>query len=230
MGFLGGRGASSARKLAFQKAEDFLRQFLDAERFCNMGKTVLREEIVGLLGDYVSGHKQEPFLKGIPRVRQGLIEMLAVKSGHFHVANHQVERLALRAIECFASVPKHIDVQTLILEHIGNQPGHGGLVFDHQHAGSAMAGAQRPLRQSMRTMTLNCRTTVNRQKLPVRIPGAATRLDGGLDSGRKFESESGAALRRTRYTHLAAVFTHDAEHDGKSKTRAYAGGLGGKEG
>src|SRR5580692_7834434 len=104
MGFLGGRSASAARKLVVQKAKDFLGQLLDAERFRNMGETVLREEIVGLLGDYVSGHKQEPFLKGIPRARQRLVEMLAVQSGHFHVADHQVEGLARRAIECFASV------------------------------------------------------------------------------------------------------------------------------
>jgi hypothetical protein len=30
-------------------------------------------------------------LQGIPRARQRLVEMLPVQSGHFHVANDQVE-------------------------------------------------------------------------------------------------------------------------------------------
>ena len=79
-------------------------------------------------------------------------------------------------------------------------------------------------------MTLNSRPTGDRHQLLVRIGGAASRFDGGLGSGRKFDSEGGAAPRRTRCAHLAAVFTHHTEHDGKSKTRAYAGGFGGKEG
>lgn len=88
---LGSRSASSACALAVQDTKYFRRQFLDAERFGHVRKTISFQEFLGLRGDHVASHKQKPLLQGIPRARQRLVEMLPVQSGHFHVANDQVE-------------------------------------------------------------------------------------------------------------------------------------------
>jgi hypothetical protein len=109
---LGSRSASSACALAIQETKYFRRQFLDAERFGHVRKTISFQEFLGLRGDHVASHKQKPLLQGIARARQRLVEMLAVQSGHFHIANDQVERLASRALERFAPVQEHIDEQS----------------------------------------------------------------------------------------------------------------------
>ena len=60
--------------------------------------------------------------------------MLPVEPRHFHVANHQVKSLPRSAVQSFASVHQDFHAHALVLEHVGDQAGHGRLVFYNEHA------------------------------------------------------------------------------------------------
>src|SRR5579859_5681701 len=82
----------------------------------------------------------------------------------------------------------------------------------------------------MRTIVFPGRQGNRRKNVRGMGKGASLRFGGGFGSRGKLDGEYRAALRRARRTNLAAVFAHDAEHDGKSETSAHARRLGGEKG
>ena len=115
--------------------------------------------------------------------------MLAVDSRHFHVADHQVERLAAGALEPFAAIQKNIDVEAFVFQNIGDQAGHGGLVFHDQDTGSAMDGAQRALRQKVSAIPGKRRTAGSLYRMVFGFRGKGSRFDGRVRRDGKFNGE-----------------------------------------
>src|ERR1700688_2273900 len=100
------------------------------------------QELLGMLRYYIAGNEEKALAQRIAGLDQSLIEMLSVKPGHFHIANHQVIRLAIRLVQSLASVELHIYLKALILENIRNQPRDGWFVFHHQNASAVMQGCR----------------------------------------------------------------------------------------
>src|ERR1700692_1689042 len=99
------------------------------------------QELLGMLRYHIAGDEEKALAQRIAGLDQSLIEMLSVKPGHFHIANHQVIRLAIRLLQGLASVELHIYLKALILQNIGNQPRDGWFVFHHQNAAAVMQGS-----------------------------------------------------------------------------------------
>ena len=74
-----------------------------------MGQVIALQKLPGMRGENVSGDKQETFAKGILGQGQGLVKVLAIEFGHFHIADGQRIVFARRAIERFAGVQEDID-------------------------------------------------------------------------------------------------------------------------
>ena len=112
---------------------NFLRQFFDAKRLGDMRQIVAPQEFLRLRRDGISRHKKKSFVQRIPRVLQRLVEMLPDQSRHLHVADHQVVRFALRALQRFAPVQQ---MSPGILRPPARRlkPRHGGLILDQARA------------------------------------------------------------------------------------------------
>ncbi len=60
--------------------------------------------------------------------------MLPIEARHLHIADHQVEGLPGRAVQRFAAIQQHFHLHPFVFEHVGDQAGHGRLIFHDQHA------------------------------------------------------------------------------------------------
>ena len=70
------------------------------------------QELLGMLRYHIAGDEEKALAQRIAGLDQSLIEMLSVKPGHFHIANHQVIRLAVRQMESLASIELHVYLET----------------------------------------------------------------------------------------------------------------------
>ncbi len=113
---------------------NFFRQLFHTKRFGDVRKMVAFQKFPRLRGQNVAGHEQEPLSQRIPRTFQRFIEMLPIETGHFHVADNQVECLGRRARQSLAAIEEHVHEHPFIFEHVGDQAGHGRFILDNEHA------------------------------------------------------------------------------------------------
>src|SRR5580692_2667348 len=91
-----------------QHAAHFFGQLFHAKGFRNVRQVIAREELLGGGSDDVAGDKEKALGEGAPSAGQAVVKMLAIDSGHCHIANHQIKSFAARALQRFAAVENYV--------------------------------------------------------------------------------------------------------------------------
>src|ERR1700676_1995514 len=101
-----------------------------------MRQVITLQKIASMRGENVTGYEEKSFAKRIFGADQGLIEVLAIQLGHFHVADDESVIFAGCALEGFTGIEENVDAQTFILEDVGDKARNRGLVLQHKEAGT----------------------------------------------------------------------------------------------
>src|ERR1700686_5814230 len=109
-----------------------------------MGQVITIQKMARMCSENVAGNEEKSRAKRILSGDQGLVEVLAIQFGHFHVADDESISFMSCTLESFARVEENVDPQTFILQHVGDEPRNRGFVLQHKNAGaspSAKCGA-----------------------------------------------------------------------------------------
>ena len=206
-------------------------QLFDAKGFGKMRQTAALKERLGRGGDDVAGDEQKTVTQRIAAIGEALVKMLPVESGHFHVADDQVEGFLGRAFEGFPTVEKHIDEKAFVLEHVGNQARDGRFIFNDQHAGlgSHAIGCRRPRGGGIHGDEQRvaghdpsrCGCSHGRARFAGPVIGERPRLRRWQRGGRgrggqpfshgQFHGKNRAAFCAAQHVHATAMLANDAE-------------------
>src|ERR1700730_16455811 len=133
--------------------------------------------------------------------------MLSIKPGHFHVTNHQVIRLAISLLQRLATIELHIYLKALILQNIGDEPRHGGLVFHHQNTIRVLA-QETGWPRSWACGISGPGSGSHPCSVGVRQVGGFGYAAGRAQGNRKYCS----TVWRTRDVYVSSMLPHDAQH------------------
>lgn len=126
----------------------FFQKLLYTKGLGHAANTVTLEKFVRLRSEHVAGNEEEALLQTARCIRKLQVELLAIHTGHAHIANHEVVGSARGASEGRAAVLENIHGETLIGQHVTHKLGDGGLVFENERTAlrrrrSVAAGAAR---------------------------------------------------------------------------------------